>query len=71
LHGGGVTFDSATVDSADGSQTVALLGVATFSDSTTVGLRCSTSTGSVLVSDIQLVAMSVSSITINDPGVGF
>jgi Collagen triple helix repeat (20 copies) len=71
LHGGGVTIDSATVDSADGSQTVALLGVATFSDATTVGLRCSTSTGSVLVSDMELVAMSVSSLTINDPGVGF
>ena len=70
LHGGGVTIDSATVDSADGGQTVTLLGVATFSDAATVGLRCSTSSGSVLVSDMQLVVMSVSSITINDPGVG-
>ena len=71
LHGDGVTIDSATVDSVDGGQTVTLLGVATFSDAATVGLRCSTSTGSVLVSDMQLVVLSVSSITINDPGVGF
>jgi hypothetical protein len=68
LQGGGLTIDSATVDSTDGSQTIALLGVANFGGTTTVVLTCSTSTGgAVAVSDVEVVAMSVVSIDINDP----
>lgn len=75
LHGtgaGDVEIDSTTVATSDSSQIVALLGFATFSDTTTVGIRCSTtSSAGVVLKDIKLVAMSVSSLSVNDPGVGF
>ena len=73
-HGsaGDVTLDTTTLDADTELRGLSLLATQTFSETTPVALDCSTSTGgSASVTDVQLVAVKVSSLDVTDAGGGF
>ena len=67
-----MTLDSTTLDADSALRGLALLGTQTFTEDTPVALSCSTSSGgSAMVTDVQLVAFQVSSIVVTDSSGGF
>jgi hypothetical protein len=70
--GGDLTFDSTTLDADSALRGLTLLATPTISESMPVALTCATSSGgSATVTDVQLVAVSVSHLVVTDAGGGF
>ena len=73
-HGssGDVTLDTTTLDAGTELRGLSLLATQTFSETTPLALDCTTSTGGTAsVTDVQLVAVKVSSLDVTDAGGGF
>ena len=70
--GGDLTLDSTTVDADSALRGLSLLATPTIAESMPVALSCATSSGgSAAVTDVQLVAVHVSSLVVTDAGGGF
>jgi len=72
-HGssGDVTLDTTTLDADTALRGLSLLATQTLSETTPIALDCSTSGGNASVTDVQLVAVNVSSLSVTDAGGGF
>jgi hypothetical protein len=70
--GGDLTLDSTTLDADSALRGLALLATPTISESMPVALSCATSSGgNATVTDVEVVAVKVSSLVVTDAGGGF
>ncbi len=70
--GGDLTLDSTTLDADSALRGLSLLATPTFGESMPVALSCATASGgSATVTDVELVAVRVSSLVVTDAGGGF